>query len=146
MHVTSTHPLPDFLAEPRKRLFIDGQWIAPLDDEYIPTVNPATGEVLAQLARGRAADVDVAVVSARRAFEGPWSRFTPAQRQQVIMRFAELFEQHFDELSMLESLDMGAPLHGRLRPAKGGVVQTILYYASQARVIHGETVPNSLPG
>ena len=101
---------------------------------------------MAQLARGRTADVDRAVTSARRAFEGPWRRFTPAQRQQVIMRFVELLERHYDELSMLESLDMGAPLHGRLRPAKTGFVQTLLYYASQARSIHGETIPNSLPG
>jgi aldehyde dehydrogenase (NAD+) len=137
---------PAFLANPEKQLFIDGQWVAPLEGGFIPTHNPATGEVLAQLARGRAADVDRAVISARRAFEGPWSRFTPAQRQQVIMRFVELLERHYEELTMLESLDMGAPLHGRLRPAKGGFVQTLLYYASQARSIHGETIPNSLPG
>jgi aldehyde dehydrogenase (NAD+) len=146
MTATSILSLPDFLKNPKKQLFVDGRWITPLVDEYIPTFNPATGSVLAQLARGRAGDVDLAVAAARRAFEGPWSRFTPAQRQQVLMRFAELFEQNFDELTMLESLDMGAPLHGRLRPSKGGVVQTILYYASQARSIHGETIPNSLPG
>jgi delta 1-pyrroline-5-carboxylate dehydrogenase len=47
--------------------------------------------------------------AARRAFEGPWSRFTPAQRQQVIIRFAELFEKNFEELTMLAS---GAKLSG----------------------------------
>ena len=62
------------------------------------------------------------------------------------MRFAELFEQHFDELTLLESLDMGAPLHTRLRPARNGAVQNILYFAAQARNINGDTTPNSLPG
>jgi aldehyde dehydrogenase (NAD+) len=64
----------------------------------------------------------------------------------VIMRFAELFEKHFEELALLESLDMGSPLHTRIRPAKNGAVQNILYYGSQARSISGETIPNSLPG
>jgi aldehyde dehydrogenase (NAD+) len=138
--------LPNFLSDPYKRLWIDGEWCSAVEGESIETFNPATGRVLATLARGGQADVDAAVAAARRAFEGPWSRFTPAQRQQVLVRFAELFEKHFDELTTIESLDMGAPLFGRLRPAKNNYVQNILYYSSQARSISGETIPNSLPG
>ncbi len=138
--------LPNFLANPKKQHLIDGKWVDAIAGESIETFNPATGRVLATLARGRQADVDAAVAAARRAFEGPWGKFTPAQRQRVIIRFAELFEQHFDELSMLESLDMGAPLHTRLRPSKNGGLQNILYFSAQARAITGETVPNSLPG
>lgn len=129
-----------------KNHFIDGEWVSSLSGERIETFNPASGAVLATLARGRTEDVDRAVMAARRAFEGPWKRFTPSQRQRVIMRFAELFEQHFEELTMLESLDMGAPLETRLRPAKGGAIQNILYYAAQARNIHGDNPHNSLPG
>ena len=114
--------------------------------ESIDTFNPTTGRVLATLARGRQADIDAAVAATRRAFEGPWSKFTPARRQQVIVRFAELIEKNFDELTMLESLDMGAPLYTRLRKAKNGLVQNMLYYSAQARNITGETMPNSLPG
>ncbi len=143
---TPSTDLPNFLSDTRKQLFIDGKWCPALAGESIETFNPATGKVLATLARGRKEDVDIAVASSRRAFEGPWSKFTPAQRQQVIMRFAELFEKNFDELTMLESLDMGAPLHTRLRPAKNGAVQNLLYFAAQARNITGETIPNSLPG
>jgi aldehyde dehydrogenase (NAD+) len=146
MNALLTHTKPGFLENPEKKLYIDGQWVAALDGETIPTFNPANGSLLARLARGREADVNAAVAAARRAFEGPWQRFTPAQRQQMIMRFAELFEQHYDELTMLEALDMGAPLHTRLRPSKNGVVQTLLYYASQARSIQGDVMPNSLPG
>ncbi len=137
---------PAFLADPHKQHFIDGRWVPSASGERIETLNPATGQVLATLARGRAAEVDAAVAAARRAFEGHWSQFTPGQRQRVIMRFAELFEQHFDELTLLESLDMGAPLQTRLRPAKAGARQTILYYAAQARNICGDTPHNSLPG
>jgi aldehyde dehydrogenase (NAD+) len=137
---------PNFLANPNKLHLIDGKWCPSIAGESIETFNPATGRVLAKLARGRQADVDAAVVAARRAFEGPWSKFTPAQRQQLIIRFAELFEKHFDELTMLESLDMGAPLYTRLRPSKNGALQTILYYSAQARNIVGDALPNSLPG
>ena len=143
---TSNTSLPAFLANPNKQLLIDGKWCNALAGESIETFNPATGRVLATLARGRQADVDVAVAAARRAFNGPWSKFTPAERQQVLVRFAELFEKNFDEITMLESLDMGAPLMTRLRPSKNAVVQTILYYSAQARAISGETIPNSLPG
>ena len=137
---------PEFLSDPNKQLFIDGRWTSAIRGERIETFNPATGKILATLARGRIEDVDAAVAAARRAFKGPWSRFSPAQRQQVIMRFAELFEQHFDELTLLESLDMGAPLFTRLRPAKAVAIQTILYYAAQARHIGGSTPQNSLQG
>lgn len=138
--------LPSFLADSAKQHFIDGHWVPSVGGERLETFNPATGKVLATLARGRQADVDSAVAAARRAFEGPWSTFTPAQRQRVIMRFAELFEKHFDELTLLESLDMGAPLMTRLRPAKSGALQTILHYAAQARNICGDVPLNSLPG
>ncbi len=137
--------LPTFLANPNKELFIDGRWCPALAGERIDTFNPATGHVLATLARARQPDVDAAVAAARRAFEGPWSRFTPAQRQQVLVRFAQLVDQHYDELSLLESHDMGAPL-ARLRSTKENYLRNILYYSSQARSISGDTIPNSLPG
>lgn len=134
-----------FLANPNKQLFIDGQWCAAQAGERIDTFNPATGRVLATLARARQADVDAAVAAARRAFEGPWSRFTPAQRQQVLVRFAELVDKHYEELALLESQDIGAPL-ARLRSTKENYIRNILYYSSQARSISGDTIPNSLPG
>jgi len=137
--------MPSFLANSAKQHFIDGKWVPSVAGDRIDTFNPATGKVLATLTRGRAEDVDAAVASARRAFDGPWRRFTPAQRQQLIMRYAELFEKNFEELTLLESLDMGAPLT-RLRGAKNGLVQTILFYAAQARNIVGDIASNSLPG
>lgn len=136
---------PPFLCDSHKQHFIDGQWSPGSSGERISTFNPANGECLATLAKGTASDVDRAVAAARRAFEGPWSRVNSAQRQQIIIRFSELFEKHFEELALLDSIEMGAPLHTRMLPAKQAAVQNILYFSSQARSISGTTVPNSLP-
>jgi aldehyde dehydrogenase (NAD+) len=133
------------LADTSWQHFIDGKRTASASGECLDTYNPATGQVLATLARGRQADVDAAVAAARRAFEGPWGRFSPAQRQQILIRFADLVDKHYDELATIESLDMGAPL-ARLRGSKDNYIRNILYYSGQARSISGETIPNSLPG
>jgi aldehyde dehydrogenase (NAD+) len=137
-------PAP-FLADPRKAHFIDGRWQPAASGETIETFNPATGRVLATLARGRQDDVDAAVASARRAFEGPWSRFTPHERYTLMLRVADVLERHYDELCTLESLDMGAPI-ARTRAMKKSLLQTVAYFASQAMNWTGTTIPNSLPG
>jgi aldehyde dehydrogenase (NAD+) len=136
---------PPFLANPAKMHFIDGQWQPSRSGESIDTFNPSTGRLLATLARGRQEDVDIAVAAARRAFEGPWSRFTPHQRYAQMLRVADVLETHFEELAVLETLDMGAPI-SRTRAMKDGLLQTIMYFASQAMNWAGTTIPNSLPG
>ena len=99
--------------------------------------------MIAQLAEGDKEDVDLAVAAARRAFRGPWSKFTPAQRQNVMLKLADLVEERLAELSLLDSVDMGAPIAGGLSDM---VVETLRYYAGWATKIQGETVPNSNPG
>jgi len=136
---------PTFLSDPDKAHFIDGKWQPSVTGESIQTFNPATGKVLATLARGRQEDVNAAVAAARRAFEGPWSRFTPHQRYSLMLRISEVLQKHYDELATLESLDMGAPI-SRTRAMKNGLVQTVMYFASQAMNWAGSTIPNSLPG
>src|SRR5437899_3124769 len=90
MSVTSTAIRSPFLSNPDKAHFIEGKWQPSATGERIQTFNPATGQVLATLARGRKEDVDSAVSSARRAFEGPWSRFTPHQRYSLMLRVCEI--------------------------------------------------------
>ncbi|MFE5708641.1 aldehyde dehydrogenase family protein [Rhodococcus koreensis] len=124
---------------------IDGKWREPASGERIDTMNPATGEVLTTLARGNADDVDRAVRSARSAFEGPWSRFTPHQRQALLNKAHDLVEEHYDELALLESLDVGVPL-SRARNSKGNILRTILFFASQTMNCAGQTLPNSIGG
>jgi aldehyde dehydrogenase (NAD+) len=113
MNVIARH-LPSFLSNTEKQHFIDGKWQPSVSGERIETHNPATGNVLATLARGREADVHAAVAAARRAFEGPWSRFTPVERHKLLMRVYEIVEKNADELTLLETLDMGGPI-GRTR-------------------------------
>src|SRR5690606_5765218 len=96
-------------AEP-KGLFIDGKWIAASSDELLDSVNPSTGKLLGRLALATERDVDMAVAAARRALEGPWSRFTPAERQNALLRLADLIEREFDDLCLMDSLDMGQPV------------------------------------
>ena len=93
-----------------KKMLIDGRWVEAVSGKRFESRNPATGELLATVAEGDAEDINRAVAAARKAFEGPWSKFTPYQRQAVLLKFADLVEKHFDELSMLDTLDMGAPI------------------------------------
>ncbi len=136
------HPYADGSA---KKMLIDGQWVNAASGKTFESHNPATGELLATVAEGDKADIDSAVAAARRAFEGPWSKFTPFERQNLLLKFADLIEKHFDELSTLDTLDMGAPL-SRTRAGKLRVLGMLRFYAGQATSIHGETIENSLPG
>ncbi|MGC9537435.1 aldehyde dehydrogenase family protein [Streptomyces sp. UG1] len=135
-------PVASFLESGSKQLWIDGAWRPAADGAVIESINPSTGEVLCSFAAGGAADVDAAVAAARRAFEGPWSRFTPVQRQNVLLAFADLVDEHADELTHLDVLDMGAPIG---RPVSSFTPAEVLrYYAGWATKIHGETISNSV--
>jgi 4-(gamma-glutamylamino)butanal dehydrogenase len=92
----------------RDQLWIDGKPVPAADGRRFATVNPANGAVLAEVARGSAADIDRAVTAARRAFaDGRWSRRSPADRKDVLLRLAALIRQNVPELALLDSLDMG---------------------------------------
>lgn len=146
--MTTTQDTPDLRAPidgRARRMFVDGAWVDAASGATMPTLNPATGEVLATVPRGSAADIDLAVAAARRAFDGPWSRFRPAERQLLLLRIADLFEKHWDELSMSDTLDMGKPLT-RSRADKGRVTGMLRFYAGMATALDGRTIDNSLPG
>ena len=128
-----------------KRLFIDGKWVEARSGKTFSSINPSTGEVLAQIAAGDATDIDLAVDAARRAFEGEWSRWKPAERQRLLLRLADLVEAEHGQLALLDTLDMGAPI-SRTRANRERPVRMLRYYAAQAVTIHGETIENSLPG
>jgi aldehyde dehydrogenase (NAD+) len=128
-----------------KRMLIDGEWVRAASGKTFESRNPATGDLLAIIAEGDAEDINRAVAAARRAFEGPWSRFKPYERQALLLKIADLVEKHFDELSMLDTLDMGAPV-SRTRGTRQRVLGMLRWYAGMAVSIHGETIENSLPG
>jgi aldehyde dehydrogenase (NAD+) len=131
-------------SNPRQHM-IGGKWVNSLSGKTFSTINPANGAVLAQIALGDSQDVDRAVAAARAAFNGPWSKTKPFERQAMILRLADLIERHFEELATLDTLEMGAPMKrafGNRQRALG----LLRYYAGQAVTISGETLGNSLPG
>ena len=102
---------------------------------------PATGEVIAQVAAGTAADVDKAVKAARRALEsGPWTTMDAADRGRLLFKLADLVERDAEELAALESLNCGKTITDA-RGDMQGVVNTLRYYAGWADKIEGRTVP-----
>jgi aldehyde dehydrogenase (NAD+) len=142
---SQTITYPAFLDGKPKRMLISNQWVDSASGKTFDSINPATGEVLASVAEGDAEDINCAVVAARRAFEGPWSQFKPYERQRLLLKLADLVEQHFDELSRLDTLDMGAPI-SRTGASRQRALGMLRYYAGMATAIHGETIENSLPG
>ncbi|WP_421866550.1 aldehyde dehydrogenase family protein [Motiliproteus sp.] len=90
------------------RMLIGSRWCDALSGETLEVENPATGELIARIPRGEAADVELAVKAARDAFESSdWSRMRPPQREKLMWRLAELMEQNIEELAELESIDNG---------------------------------------
>ncbi len=125
-----------FLDGKIKRLLIDGRRVESASGKTFASINPATGETLAQVAEGDAEDIDRAVDAARRAFEGPWGRTKPAERQMILLRFADLVEKHFEEFAALDTLDMGAPL-SRTRNNRRRALGMLRYYAGLATTVEG---------
>jgi aldehyde dehydrogenase (NAD+) len=139
---TVTEPRRQTKRSFQTKLLIDGQWRDSASGKTFATVNPATEEVIAQVAEGDAADIDLAVKAARRAFDsGPWRKMDARDRGRLMYRLAELIEENIDELAELESLDNGKPL----AEARGGdlplVVDCMRYYAGWADKIQGSTIP-----
>src|ERR1700683_1684 len=140
------HPqVADFLEKPRKML-INGKWVNSLSGKTFPTYNPATGEVLAQVAEGDRDDVEEAVKAARKAFDqGPWRRLTASERGRLIWKLADLLETHTEEFAYLESLDNGKPLTIARAADVPLAVDLFRYMAGWATKIEGNTIPLSVP-
>ncbi|GEO87059.1 MULTISPECIES: aldehyde dehydrogenase family protein [Alphaproteobacteria] len=128
------------------KLLIDGQWVDALSGETFATYTPATGQPIRQVAKGGAADIDLAVTAARRALEdGPWARFSPFDRQAVLLKLADLVESNWDQISLIDTVNMGNPIT-RTAAAKRRAVGLLRYYAGLATAIHGHTISTSQPG
>jgi phenylacetaldehyde dehydrogenase len=126
-------------------LLIDGKFVSALSGETFDVVNPASGEVFAQAAAGGAADIDLAVKAARRAFEsGPWSTLNPAGRRNLMWKLSDALEKHAEDIATLESLDNGMPLT-MARGMVAAATECLRYNAGWAGKINGETPTISAP-
>jgi phenylacetaldehyde dehydrogenase len=134
-----------FLATPRK-LLIDGKWVAAVSGKTFDSIDPATGEVLARVAEGDKADIDLAVKAARRAFEsGPWPKMTASERGRIIWKIADLLEKHTEEFAELETLDNGKPISISRVADVPLAVDLFRYMAGWATKIEGSTIPIAGP-
>ena len=144
---TQTIPLDQnvsrYVAKPRQML-INGKWVNSASGKTFPTYNPATGEVLAQIAEGDKEDVNRAVAAARAAFEtGPWRKLTPSERGRLIWKLGDLIEKHNEELAQLESLDNGKPVTVARVADVPLAADLFRYMAGWATKIEGNTIPIS---
>jgi aldehyde dehydrogenase (NAD+) len=92
-----------------KQFYIDGAWVNPVEAKELKVINPATEEVAGVISMGGAKDVDLAVMAARRAFDG-YSRSSPAERLALMERILTAYKAHYDEIAQAISIEMGAPV------------------------------------
>src|SRR5579864_564102 len=126
--------------EPGK-LLIGGEWRS--SSKTFKTINPATGEVLTEVAEASPHDVDAAVCAARAAFDDPksaWRRMSASERGRLLWKLADLIEKNIDELAELETLDNGKIITESRHVDMPMVIDVLRYYAGWATKIHGETV------
>ena len=126
----------------RTEAFIDGQYREPLSGQRFPTENPSSGQVLAEVAAGDGADVDLAATSARRAFEdGRWSRRTPVQRKRVLLALADRLEANLEELATLEAMEAGKPITDCREVDLPETVRTFRWYAEAVDKLYDAVAP-----
>lgn len=122
----------------RTEHFIDGAFVSSADGRRFATVNPATGETIAEVARGGEAEIDRAVTAARRAFRsGVWSRMAPRDRMAVLERFSALIEENAEEFALLDSLDMGKPVMDMMNIDIPGSVTSLKFFGETIDKIEG---------
>jgi phenylacetaldehyde dehydrogenase len=135
----------DFISRTHKML-INGKWVEAASGKTFPTFDPATGEVLSQVAEGDREDIDRAVKAARAAFEtGPWSKMTASERGRAIWKLGDLLEQRRDEFAEIESLDNGKPYKVARAADVPLAAELFRYMAGWATKIEGNTIPLSVP-
>ncbi|WP_408011343.1 aldehyde dehydrogenase family protein [Pseudalkalibacillus sp. A8] len=122
-------------------LYIDGEFVPSRSGQTFDVLNPATEEKIAEVYEAGEEDVNSAIVAARRAFyEGEWTKMDAASRSHLIYKFADLLEEHREELAQLETLDNGKPYDIALADDVDGTVQHFRYYAGWTTKITGKTV------
>jgi len=126
----------------RTSAWIDGEFVPALDGRTYISENPATGKPLAEIALGGAADVDLAVKAARRAFDdGVWSDLAPAERKRILVRFADLIDAHNDELATTETLDAGKPIRDVRALDIPDTAATIRWHAEAIDKLYDQVAP-----
>jgi aldehyde dehydrogenase (NAD+) len=125
----------------RKQLLIGGTWRDATGGATMPVINPATEEIIAEVAAATAADVDAAVAAARAALDGPWGQMSARERGRLIWKLGERLMEKVDEVARLETLHNGKPITESRQIEIPAAAECFQYFAGWADKIHGETVP-----
>ncbi|MDE1852624.1 MAG: aldehyde dehydrogenase [Thaumarchaeota archaeon] len=130
----------------RYGLYVGGKWVDAEPGRLIPVVNPYTGEVWAEIAEASAAQVNMAVTAARRAFDDPgWRQMKPSWRGRLMWKFGEMLEKNADELARLETMCNGKVIR-ETRAQMGSFSSWFYYFGGLADKIQGEVVPVEMEG
>ncbi|XP_068652974.1 aldehyde dehydrogenase family 2 member C4-like [Aristolochia californica] len=128
------------------KLFINGEFVDAVSGKTFETIDPRNGEVIASVAEGDKLDVDLAVRSAREAFDhGKWPRMSGYERGRIMMKFADLIDQHSEELAAIDTLDAGKLFSEGKTMDIPGAAGLLRYYAGAADKIHGSTLKMARP-
>ena len=122
------------------RCFIGGRWVAPVGGEYLPIENPSTGELIGEIARGQAADVEAAVAAARTALAGTWGKTPAFERGRILTRMGQAVLARVEELARIEAMDVGKPLK-QARADAVALARYLEFYGGACDKIMGETIP-----
>ena len=125
----------------RKQLFINNDWRDAAGGKVLEVVNPATEDVIAEVASAEQSDVDAAVAAARAALDGPWGRMSARERGKLVWKIGETLLERADEIARLETLHNGKPIFESRQIEVPASAECFQYYAGWADKIHGETVP-----
>ncbi|VAW16143.1 Aldehyde dehydrogenase [hydrothermal vent metagenome] len=122
------------------KCFINGEWVRPVAGEKLQLENPSDGSNLCQIARGKAADIDLAVKAAQNALNGEWGTFSALERGRVLTRIGQLVLERVEELAIIEANDVGKPLK-QARADALALARYMEFYGGAADKIMGETIP-----
>src|SRR5699024_11001503 len=143
-----------------------GQWVAPADGEYMDNISPVTGKVFCQVARGKEADIDLAIDAAEKAFE-TWGKTSAQERSRVLLRIADVIEENLEEIAVAETWENGKAVRetlaadiplaadhfryfaGALRAQEGRLSQidddTVAYHFNEPLGVVGQIIPWNFP-
>ena len=122
------------------KILIEGKWQTPDSGETLPVIDPSDGCEFGRIARGSAADIDLAVKSAQNAMEGRWGKTIPVERGRLLQKLSSLILENEDELTEMEARDVGKPIR-QARVDVKACARYFEYYGGATDKVHGETIP-----
>jgi aminobutyraldehyde dehydrogenase len=126
------------------KMFVGGEWVESSSGETMEVLNPATGEVIAEVPRGTAEDVERAVDAAKKAWV-EWQDKTPKDRMELLLALAEVIDEHGEELARLESRNVGKPWWVAV-DEPGIMADNLRFFAGAARNLEGKSAAEYVPG